>query len=52
MKTYDTPEPDDDSKNTLRGLGQKLKLHLVIPIIYVVTLITLFVISHIWKELV
>jgi hypothetical protein len=33
-------------KNSLKGLGQKLKLQVIIPVIYAIVLITLFIIKH------
>ena len=46
MDSYDTPEPHEGSKNPLTGLGQRLKLHVVIPIVYAIALITVFVVRH------
>jgi hypothetical protein len=46
METYETREPPEESKNPLKGLGARLKLHVVIPIIYVFILITILIISH------
>jgi hypothetical protein len=45
METCETPEPPEGSKNPLKGLGQRLKLHVVIPILYAVLLISVFVVS-------
>jgi hypothetical protein len=47
MKTYETPDPPEGSKNHLKGLGERLKLHVVIPILYAVILITIFIIAHV-----
>jgi len=49
METYETPEPPEGAKNALKGLGVRLKLHVIIPIIYAVILITMFIITHVWK---
>jgi len=46
METYETPEPPEGSKNPLKGLGARLKLHVVIPIIYAVILITILMITY------
>jgi hypothetical protein len=43
MKTDDTPE---GSENPLKGLGQRLKLHILIPIIYAAVLITVFIVTQ------
>ncbi len=47
METYNTPEPPENSRNPLKGLGQKLKLHVIIPVTYAVILITIFIIMHV-----
>ena len=49
METYENPEPPEGSKNPLKGLGVGLKLHVIIPIIYAVILITMFIITQVWK---
>lgn len=45
MDTYNAPEPTGSYRNPLKGMGQKLKLHFIIPIIYAVILITVFIVS-------
>jgi hypothetical protein len=39
METYETPGPTEGPKNPLKGLGARLKLHVILPIIYAVVLI-------------
>jgi hypothetical protein len=36
----------DDTRNPLKGLGRKLKLHIIIPVLYVVIMIVALIISH------
>lgn len=45
MDTHNAPEPPGNSRNPLRGMGEKLKLHIIIPILYAVILITVFIVS-------
>ena len=46
MKTYEDPKPEV-VKNPLKGFGQKLKLHIIIPIVYAIVLMTVFIITHV-----
>jgi len=46
MKTYHDPEPPGGRENPLKGLGQKLKLHFIIPCIYAVVLIAIYIMTH------
>jgi hypothetical protein len=41
------PGNSETPENPFRGLGKKLKLHVIIPIIYAVVLITVFIITHV-----
>jgi hypothetical protein len=49
METYETPEPPKGSKNPLKGLGTRLKLHVIIPIVYAVIMVAVFIITQVWK---
>jgi hypothetical protein len=44
MKTAGNSETP---KNPLRGLGKELRLHIIIPVIYAVILISVFIITHV-----
>ncbi len=46
MKTYHDPERPEGLENPLKGLGKKLKLHVIMPCIYAVALITIYIIKH------
>jgi hypothetical protein len=43
---HETPEPPEGLKTPLKGVGARLKLHVVIPIIYAVILITILIVTH------
>ena len=47
METGKAPEPPGKYSNPLKGMGKKLKLHVIIPIIYAVTLIAMFIITQV-----
>jgi len=47
MEIYNNPEPPGNSRNPLKGMGKKLMLHVIIPVIYVGTLIVVFIITHV-----
>jgi hypothetical protein len=47
METNKDPEAGEAAKNPLRGLGQKLQLHVIIPIIYAIVLMTVFIITQV-----
>lgn len=47
METHNSPGPPANVRNPLKGIGKKLKLHVIIPVIYAVILITVFVITHV-----
>jgi len=43
----ETAGNSETPKNPLRGLGKKLRLHIIIPVIYAVILISVFIITHV-----
>lgn len=46
MDSYNTPGTPGNARNAIKGFTGKLKVYVVIPIVYAIILITVFIITH------